>query len=98
MSDPVEFFQPSGRPLKVLKQSANNFLSGDVIPDGYGSLRSARQQGEIFVFCEVSKSNNEIVCCCSFSFTVLLIFRFTCFHASQRTMLRISQSNKHFHL
>ena len=34
-------------------------------------------------FCKVSKSNNEIVCCCSFSFTVLLIFRFTCFHANQ---------------
>ena len=51
-----------------------------------------------FVFCKLSKSNNERVCCCSFFFTVLLIFRFPCFHANQWTMLRTNQSNKHFYL
>ena len=36
--------QSSGRPLKVLKQSANNCFSGDVIPGRYGLLQSARQK------------------------------------------------------
>jgi len=52
----------------------------------------------IFVFRKVSKSNNVIVCCCSFHFTVLLTFRFTCYHSNQETMLRINESNKHFHV
>ena len=34
--------QFSGCPLKVLKQSASNFFSGDVIPGRYGPLQSAR--------------------------------------------------------
>jgi len=31
-----------GPSASVLKQSANNFVNGDVIPDRYGPLRSAR--------------------------------------------------------
>ena len=40
--------QSSGCPLKVLKQSANNFFSGDVIPGRCGQLQSARRR---FLFC-----------------------------------------------
>ena len=36
--------QSPGRPLKVLKQSAYNFFSGDVIPGCYGLLQSARRR------------------------------------------------------
>ena len=86
--------QSSGSPLKVLKQSANNFFSGDVIPGRYGPLRSACQFGENLCFCKVSKSNKEMFCCSSLQFTVLLTFCFTCFHANQWTMLWINQSNK----
>jgi len=75
--------QSSGSPIKVLKQSANNLFSGDVIPDRYGPLRSARQLGENFCFCKVSTSNKEMFFCCSLHFTFLLIFCFTRFHANQ---------------
>jgi len=34
--------QSSGHPLEVLKQSASNFFSDDVIPGSYGPLQSAR--------------------------------------------------------
>jgi len=36
--------QSPGRPLKVLKQSAYNFFSGDVISGCYGLLQSARRR------------------------------------------------------
>ena len=36
--------QSSGRPLKVLKQSANNCFSGDVIQGLYRPLQSARRK------------------------------------------------------
>ena len=84
----IPVFGPSA---KVLKQSANTFFSGVVIPGRCGLLASKAK----FLFFAVSKSNNETVCCCTFSFTVLLIFRFTCFHANQWTMSRINQSNQH---
>jgi len=89
--------QSSGRPLKVLKQSANNF-SGDVIPGRYRPLWYAGHLGENFCFCKVSWTNNKRFCCCSLHFTVLLTFRFTCFHANQWTLAWINHSNKHFHL
>jgi len=44
-----------GPSAKVLKQSANNFFSGDVIPGRYGPLRSARQLGENFCFLQSFK-------------------------------------------
>ena len=75
----------SGSPLKVLKQSANNFFSGDVIPGRYGSLQSARQLGENFCFWKVLKSNKKMFCCCSLHFTVLLMFCFTCSLVSTQT-------------
>jgi len=85
----------SGRPLKVLKQSANNCFSGDVISGRQGPLQSARRK---FLLFAVSKPNNELFCCCSLHFSVMPTFRFTCFQANQWTMLWINQSNRHFNL
>ena len=81
----------------VLKQSANNFFSSDIIPGRYRPLQSARQLGENFCFCKVSKLDKEMFFCCSLHFTVLLMFCFTCFHANQWTMLWINQSKEHFY-
>jgi len=77
--------QSLGRLLKVLKQFANKFFSDDVIPGQ-----------KIFVFCKVSKSNNEFFCCCSFHFTVMQTVRFTCFHSNQWTMLGITKAANTF--
>ena len=47
-----------GPSAKVLKQSANNFFNGDVIPSSWGLLA---EYAKIFIFCKVSKSSNEFL-------------------------------------
>ena len=70
-----------GPSAKVLKQSASNYLSDDVIPGRYGPLQSARQK--FLFFAKFHNLTTNIFCCCCLHFTVLPTFRFTCFHANQ---------------
>jgi len=70
-----------GPSAKVLKQSASNFFSDDVIPGRYKPLQSARQK---FLFsAKFHNLTTNIFCCCSLHYTVLPTFRFTYFHANQ---------------
>jgi len=85
-----------GPSAKVLKQSACNLFSDDVIPGRYRPLQSARQK--LLFFAKFHNLTTNIFCCCSLHFTVLPTCRFTCFHANQWTMLGINESNRHFHL
>jgi len=66
-------------------------FSGDIIPGRYEPLRSARQLGENICFMQSFKIYQQnIFAFCSLHFTVLLTFRFTCFHANQWTTLWIN--------
>ena len=60
-----------GLSAKVLKQSANNFFSGDVNLGRSPVRQNFSFLGKIFLFCKVSKSNNKIFCSRSLDFTVL---------------------------
>ena len=97
----LEMARAANRPVfgpsaTVLKQSASNFFSDDVIPGRYGPLQSVRQK--FLFFAKFHNLTTNIFCCWSLHFTVLPTFRFTGFHANQWTMLGINQSNQHFHL
>jgi len=81
-----------GPSAKVLKQSASNFFSDDVISGRYGPLQSARQK--FLFFAKFHNLTTNIFSCCSLHFTVLPTFRFTCFHANQWAMSHVRNQSK----